>query len=124
MTLDPENVGMMQAYDGGLGSTMFQSLNDVYAAGGMDFEASENLKSFGAVGGVVEEGRALVDIIKLCARLYTVDTSLPLSATSLAGTLDFGSNVLSCQLGSNGAELGKPKEEDFMKDTHGRSSAR
>lgn len=115
MTLDPENVGMMQAYDGGLGSTMFQSLNDVYAAGGMDFEASENLKSFGAVGGVVEEGRALVDIIKLCARLYTVDTSLPLSATSLAGTLDFGSNVLSCQLGSNGAELGKPKEEDFMK---------
>lgn len=115
MTLDPENVGMMQAYDGGLGSMMFQSLNDVYAAGGMDFEASEALKSFGAVGGVVEEGRALVDIIKLCARLYSVDTSLPLSATSLAGTLDFGSNVLSCQLGSNGAEIGKPKEEDFMK---------
>lgn len=115
MTLDPENVGMMQAYSGGLGTTMFQSLNDVYAAGGMDFEASEALKSFGAVGGVVEEGRALVDIIKLCARLYSVDTSLPLSATSLAGTLDFGSNVLSCQLGSNGAELGKPKDEDFMK---------
>jgi len=115
MTLDPENVGMMQAYDGGLGSAMFQSLNDVYAAGGMDFEASETLKSFGAVGGVVEEGRALVDIIKLCARLYSVDTSLPLSATSLAGTLDFGSNVLSCQLGSTGAELGKPKDEDFMK---------
>jgi len=115
MTLDPENVGMMQAYGGGLGSAMFQSLNDVYAAGGMDFEAPETLKSFGAVGGVVEEGRALVDIIKLCARLYSADTSLPLSATSLAGTLDFGSNVLSCQLGSSGAELGKPKEEDFMK---------
>merc|ERR1719356_162840 len=96
-------------------NVMFHNLNDVYAAGGMDFAESDSLKTLGAIGGVVEEGRALIDIIKLCAHIIRGESDPPLLATSMAGTLDFKNNVLSCQLSSGAAELGKSSEVDFAK---------
>jgi hypothetical protein len=116
MTLHTENVQIMQAYgDSSFGMAMFDKLDDVYSAGGMDLEASDELKMVGALGGVVEEGRALISIIELCTHLYGAHGSLPLTATSLEGTLSFKSNVLSCQLGAEDEELGKPDVKNFMK---------
>jgi hypothetical protein len=96
MTLDPENVQVMQAKQGGKFAPAFVSLGDVYRLGRAPTESGS--KSYSLTGGVVEEARALIDLIKACTRLFGQDLQVPERATSLAGTFNFDAEALSCEL--------------------------
>jgi hypothetical protein len=101
LTLDPENSALMQAFRQGefYGSldAGFYSKNVSGLVGRLPSEE----KAYGAWGGVLEQGRALIDIIKLVAKHNGVEVMVPAQATSLdynVDVKDLGSELLSCEL--------------------------
>jgi len=58
-------------------------------------------KAYGAWGGVLEQGRVFIDIIKLVSAAHGVELLVPPQATALAVNIDvkdLGSELLSCEL--------------------------
>jgi len=101
MSLAVENVLVMEAFHGG---KFFGSMNASFYADSLPttpkrLPAEE--KVYGAWGGVVEEGRALLEALRLIARSSGVKLDVPPAATSLRRNIDLedlGSELLSCEL--------------------------
>jgi hypothetical protein len=104
MTLDPENVQVMQAKQGGKFADAFSSIGDVYRMGAASKPIAFSSESYSVMGGVVEEARALIDLIKVCTRLFGKELEVPANATSLVGTFNFGAEALSCELRTAGSD--------------------
>lgn len=99
MTLDPENIQVMQAKgEGGIFASEFASIGDVYGLGSTSAHVDTASKSYSVLGGVVEEARALIDLIRACTRLFGKELKVPAQATSLVGTFNFGTEALSCEV--------------------------
>lgn len=103
MTLDMENLQIMEAFHDG---KFFGSMNASFFA---EFHPSNpkkiplQEKAYGAWGGVLEEARALLYIIKLLADSHGMNLHVPMNATSLGANVDIkdlGSELLSCELHS------------------------
>lgn len=95
LTLDPENVQVMGAYSGGkfVSLTSSQTVNGAEALS----ELPSAEKTYGILGGVLEEGRALLDILKSSARLYGRELDVPAWVTELGGNMDVSSQELNCE---------------------------
>jgi len=110
MTLDPENILAMQTSHGGRFAAVSASLQDIYAMGTTNRPTTLSEKNYGIKGGVIEEGRALLDIIKLCTRLTGKELKVPSWAGSLTGNVDLRAEPLSCELDTT-----KASSVNFMK---------
>jgi hypothetical protein len=102
MTLQPENLQVMEAFHSG---EFFGSMSaDFYASNrsGAPGRLPPEEKSYGAWGGVLEEGRVFLGLVQLAARAAgQKDLDLPPEATSLSSNVDvkdLGSELLSCEL--------------------------
>merc|ERR1719401_471068 len=100
MTLQPENLQVMEAFHDG---DFFGSMDaDFYAQNrsGEPGRLPPEEKSYGAWGGVLEEGRVFLGLLRLVARASgRGDMALPAEATSLSSNVDvrdLGSELLSC----------------------------
>jgi len=94
MTLDEENIRLMGPYrNKGKHVTIRES------AGTSEFHnelAPFLLTTYSILGGVLEEGRALLDIIELCGHLFGRHLKVPYWITYLGGSIDVTSEFLSC----------------------------
>lgn len=101
LTLDPENIAVMQAFRHG---EFYGSLDaDFYSknVSGLIKQLPVEEKAYGAWGGVLEQGRALIDIVRLLSRRQSIELLVPRQATSLdvnVDVKDLGSELLSCEL--------------------------
>jgi len=95
LTLDPENVHVMGAYIGGKFAALTSS-DSVPGAGSVS-DVPLAKKRYGILGGVLEEGRALLDILKSSARLEGNDLVVPAWVTQLGGNMDVSSQDLNCE---------------------------
>lgn len=98
MTLEPENVRVMRMQNGGKLAPVFTSLQDVYLSGTTRAPMAPAEKFYGILGGLLEEARALVDISRLCSSMFGKELDVPLWVTSLPGTHNFSSDILSCEI--------------------------
>jgi hypothetical protein len=89
MTLDPENIGAMLGGDG-------QFISEFHMTDSMDRE----MKKDAVLGAVLEEGKAIIDLIKVCTRSYRKDLSIPPWATSMTGRVS--PDLLSGQVNAKG----------------------
>jgi hypothetical protein len=94
MTLDPDNLAVMGPYRRGKFATLAAS--DVYGAGQIK-KSPYAKKTYGVLGGALEQGRALLHLVKLYARLSGKDLEVPTYVTSLGGNLDITSQDLNCE---------------------------
>jgi len=102
MTLDPENIRVMEAFHGG---RFFGSMNASFYVttqrGGVKKLPHEE-KAYGAWGGILEEGRALLNIIRIIAHSSgSGEFKVPAWAASLGDNMDvqdLGRELLSCEL--------------------------
>lgn len=94
MTLDPDNLAVMGPYRRGKFATLTAS--DVYGAGQIK-KTPYAEKTYGVLGGVLEQGRALLHLVKLYARLSGRYLQVPTYVTSLGGNLDITSQDLNCE---------------------------
>ncbi|CAK0800723.1 unnamed protein product [Prorocentrum cordatum] len=97
MTLDPESVKTMRG-------NAREFAEDTQPATTVDLAR----KSFSILGGVLEEGRALIDAIKLCTRMFGSELAVPNWATSLIGKA--GPRLETCEL-----DAPMDSKLDFMK---------
>lgn len=99
MTLDEENIRLMGAYRGqGKYGAIRRSSAGGAAGGAAPVELSpQEAKTYSILGGVLEEGRALLDIIELCAHLFGRHFEVPYWLTYLGGHMDVTSEFLSCE---------------------------
>jgi hypothetical protein len=101
LTLDPENMAVMQAFRHG---EFYGSLDaDFYSknVSGLVKKLPAKEKAYGVWGGVLEQGRALIDVVKLLAMRQDIELLVPAQATSLDVNVDvedLGSELLSCEL--------------------------
>jgi hypothetical protein len=102
LTLQPENLQVMEAFHEG---EFFGSMSaDFYAQNrsGAPGRLPPEEKSYGAWGGVLEEGRVFLGLVRLAARASGhADTHFPAEATALSSNVDvrdLGSELLSCEL--------------------------
>lgn len=102
LTLQPENVQVMEAFHEG---EFFGSMSaDFYAQNrsGAPGRLPPEEKSYGAWGGVLEEGRVFLGLVRLAAHASGHgDVDFPAEATSLSSNVDvrdLGSELLSCEL--------------------------
>jgi len=102
MTLENENIHVMTTFSGG---KFYGSMNaSFYAAahGGAPGYLPREEKAYGAWGGILEEGRALLDVIRLIVRSSgNGNLAVPGWAASLADNVDMqdlGRELLSCEL--------------------------
>jgi len=101
LTLDPENLAVIQAFRHG---EFYGSLDaDFYSknVSGLVKKLPAKEKAYGVWGGVLEQGRALIDVIRLLARHQEIELLVPAQATSLDVNVDvedLGSELLSCEL--------------------------
>lgn len=101
LTLDSENMAVMQAFKHG---EFYGSLDaDFYSknVSGLVKKLPAKEKAYGVWGGVLEQGRALIDVVKLLARRQDIELLVPAQATSLDVNVDVkdpGSELLSCEL--------------------------
>jgi hypothetical protein len=102
MTLQSENLRVMQAFhEGGelYGSMSAEFYSDKQKGAPKRLPSEE--KAYGAWGGVLEQGRIFLDIIKLVAASHGVTLLIPEQATALQVNVDvkdLGSDLLSCEL--------------------------
>jgi len=101
MTLEPENVKVMEAFRGG---EFFGSMNASFYAESLP-KTPERMpaqeKAYAVWGGVLEHGRALLDTVKLISWSSGVELRPPAWVTSLGDNIDvkdLGSELLSCEL--------------------------
>mmetsp|Transcript_52641 Transcript_52641/g.104503 ORF Transcript_52641/g.104503 Transcript_52641/m.104503 type:complete len:470 (-) Transcript_52641:693-2102(-) len=102
MTLESENIDVMTHVDGG---KFYGSMNATFYAnahGGAPGYLPREEKAYGAWGGILEEGRALLDVIRLIVRSSgNGDLEVPGWAASLTSNVDMqdlGRELLSCEL--------------------------
>jgi len=97
MTLDPENI---RAIESVVGKFFAEDELEGKGSGGLGGEAatlSPAEKSLVVLGGVLAEGRALLDSLRLSVRHFGKELDVPLWATSLGGVWrDFGAPLASC----------------------------
>jgi len=91
MTLDPENIGTMLG-----GSGKFASVFELGSSVDM------GRKHDAILGAVLEIGRALIDLIKVCSRSYDTELAIPPWATSMTGRVS--PELMSCQRDLKGNE--------------------
>jgi hypothetical protein len=102
MTLEEENLQVMEAHhnDGEFyGSLSAEFYSENRSGAPKKLPAEE--KAYGAWGGVLEQGRVFIDIIKLVSAAHGVELLVPPQATALAANIDvkdLGSELLSCEL--------------------------
>jgi hypothetical protein len=103
MTLDPENLRLMQKDpDGGRLSSNIASAADLAEdAGHVPSHLHREEKSYPVLGAVVEEARALLELVRLCTRLRGRGglQVVPAWATSVEGILKLHPEDLSCTMG-------------------------
>jgi len=102
LTLESENIHVMTTVDGG---KFYGSMNASFYAdahGGAPGYLPWEEKAYGAWGGILEEGRALLDVIRLIVRSSgNGNLAVPGWAASLADNVDMqdlGRELLSCEL--------------------------
>lgn len=101
MTLEPENIQVMEAFHGG---KFFGSMNASFYATFLPTlpkKLPTEEKMYGVWSGVLEEGKVVLNTIKLISRSRGLELDLPASTTSLSDNIDvkdLGSEVLSCEL--------------------------
>lgn len=94
MTLDPENVRIMGPYHRG----KFAALSSSNVFGVQKVEETPFTKTvYGVLGGILEEGRALIHIIGLIAHLHGHEVSVPTWVTALGGNLAVTNQDLNCE---------------------------
>lgn len=94
MTLDPDNLAVMGPYRRGKFATLAAS--DVYGAGQIK-KTPYAEKTYGVLGGALEQGRALLHLVKLYVRLSGKSLEVPTYVTALGGNLDITSQDLNCE---------------------------
>lgn len=113
MTLDPENIRAMESVVGkfvGEVDLLGESRHLVGPGEAVGLSLAE--KRLVVIGGVVEEGRALLDSLRLSARFLHGELDAPLWATSLSGVWrDFGASLTSCS-----ADGGEVSRIHFLKE--------
>jgi len=102
MSLAPENIQVMQASHGG----------KLYTGSASEIPPLEE-KNLVVLGGVLEEARALLDVLSLCAHREGQDLHVPAWATSMGDNIELGPGLLSCELGF--AHDVKADFKDFMR---------
>jgi len=102
MTLESENIHVMTSFDGGKFYSFMNASFYANAHGGAPGYLPQEEKSYGAWGGILEEGRALLDVIRLIVRSSgSGNLAVPGWAASLADNVDMqdlGRELLSCEL--------------------------
>merc|ERR1719436_681522 len=94
MTLDEENIRVMGAYQG---EGKYGAIRKTVKKGAPQKLSFSAMKKYSILGGVLEEARALLDIIELCAHLFGRHFEVPYWLTYLGGHLDVSSEFLSCE---------------------------
>jgi len=102
MTLEEENLQVMEAFrkDGDFYGSLSAEFYAESRSGALKNLSVEE-KAYGAWGGVLEQCRVFIDIIKLVSAVHGVELLVPAQATALAVNIDvkdFGSELLSCEL--------------------------
>jgi len=102
MTLESENIQVMTNLHGGKFYGSMNASNYAAEYGGAPGYLPPEEKSYGAWGGILEEGRALLDVIRLIVRSSgNGNLEVPSWAASLADNVDMpdlGRELLSCEL--------------------------
>jgi len=94
MTLDPENIRVMGPYRRG----KFAALASSNVFGAQRVEETPFTKMvFGILGGILEEGRALIHLVGLIAHLHGQDVHVPSWVTALGGNLAVTNQDLNCE---------------------------
>merc|ERR1712113_926809 len=113
MTLDSENILVMETLQGG---SLFGSMNVSFFAYPQLHNQTKSLtrieKLYGAWAGALEQARALLDVIALISHVSGETLDVPMWATSLSDNIDvqaLGSDFLSCELDT------KAGANNFMK---------
>merc|ERR1740127_440293 len=77
LTLDPENIGVMQAFRHG---EFYGSLDAEFYSknvSGLVKKLPAKEKAYGVWGGVLEQGRAFIDVVKLLAMRQDIELLVP-----------------------------------------------
>merc|ERR1712032_622989 len=102
MTLEQENLQVMESFHKGgefYGSLSAEFYSNNHSGAPKKLPSEE--KAYGVWGGVLEQSRVFIDVIKLAAKVHDVELLVPPQATSLAANIDIkdlGSELLSCEL--------------------------
>jgi hypothetical protein len=113
MTLDPENIRVFESVIGSFVSKDATRNKTARPLRAPQARLSPEEKSSLVLGGVLEEARALLDVMRMCTRLSGKELAVPMWATSLAGAWSsFGYEVASCEAddGSSGDRQNLLKE--------------
>jgi hypothetical protein len=94
MTLDPENIRIMGPYRRGKFAALASS--NVFGVQKVE-ETPFNKMVFGILGGILEEGRALIHVVGLIAHLQDRDIRVPTWVTALGGNLAVTNQDLNCE---------------------------
>jgi len=94
MTLDPENLRIMGPYRRGKFAALASS--NVFGVQKVE-ETPFNKMVFGILGGILEEGRALIHVIGLIAHLQDQDIHVPTWVTALGGNMAVTNQDLNCE---------------------------
>jgi len=94
MTLDPENIRIMGPYRRGKFAALASS--NVFGVQKVE-ETPFNKMVFGILGGILEEGRALIHVVGLIAHLQDMDIRVPTWVTALGGNLAVTNQDLNCE---------------------------
>lgn len=94
MTLDPENIRIMGPYRRGKFAALAAS--NVFGVQTVE-ETPFNKMVYGILGGVLEEGRALIHVFGLIAQQQDWDIRVPTWVTALGGNLAVTSQDLNCE---------------------------
>merc|ERR1719291_1009270 len=94
MTLDPENIRIMGPYRRGKFAALASS--NVFGVQQVE-ETPFNKMVFGILGGVLEEGRALIHVVGLIAHQQDWDVRVPTWVTALGGNLAVTNQDLNCE---------------------------
>lgn len=94
LTLDSENIRIMGPYRRG----KFAALSSSNVFGAQKFEDTPfNKMVFGILGGILEEGRALVHVIGMIAHLHGQELKVPTWVTAVGGNLAVTNQDLNCE---------------------------
>jgi len=95
MTLDKENIRVMGTYHG---DAKYGSIRKSFGSYAHSDELTPfSLTTYSILGGVLEQGRALLDIIELCGRHFGKHLEVPYWVTYLGGNMEVTSELLSCE---------------------------